>query len=224
MLVSVHIPKTAGSSFLGTLTENYGSKLLKDYADIPINTPVYERNKSALQASLFNAEKDFREIECIHGHFLPLKYLLLSDKQKTTFVTWLRNPVDRVLSHYYFWKRTFDPKVSPPLHRKVIEEDWSIERFCLSLELKDLYSQFMYGFPLEKFAFVGITEFYDDDLEFFSRHYLKSFVKPKRLNVGNEEGRYRIEESLRNEIEKFHLGDMKLYQRALDNRLVMRSS
>ena len=219
LLVSVHLPKTACSSFAATLEEIYGCKLLKDYSDLPINTPMYDRNKAALQASLYNVEKDFRDVECIHGHFLPIKYVLFSNKQETTFVTWMRNPVERVLSHYFFWKRTFDPKASPPLHRKVIEEDWSLERFCLSSELKDLYSQFMYGFPLEMFSFVGITEFYDDDFEFFSRHYLNSFVKPKKLNVGNEGRGYCIEESLRNEIEKFNSNDMRLYHRALENRL-----
>ncbi|MDD5277216.1 MAG: hypothetical protein PHR16_14185 [Methylovulum sp.] len=219
MLVSVHMPKTAGVSFAATLEDNYGSNLLKDYADLPINTPVYERNKAALQASLCNAEKDFLNIECIHGHFLPLKYLLLSDKQKTTFITWMRNPVERLLSHYYYWKRNFNPETAPYLHKKVIEENWSVEQFSLAPELKDLYSQFLYGFPLEKFSFIGISEFYNDDFDFFVRSYLNSSVKPKRLNINSEGGLYPIEASLRNEIERFHFNDMNLYQRALEKRL-----
>jgi len=121
LLVSVHLPKTAGTSFAASLEEIYGSKLLRDYSDIPINTPAYERNKMALQAGICNAEKDFRDVECIHGHFLPVKYLLFSDKRQTTFVTWMRNPVERVLSHYLFWKKTFDPKTAAPLHRKTID-------------------------------------------------------------------------------------------------------
>lgn len=217
------MPKTAGSSFAATLADYYGSKLLKDYSDFPINTPMYERNKAAIEASLSNAEKDFQNVECIHGHFLPVKYLLLSNKQKTTFVTWMRNPVERVLSHYYFWKRSCNLETAPPLHKKVIEEDWSVERFCLAPELKNLYSQFLFGFPLENFSFVGIAEFYDDDFEYFSRYYLNTIVKPQRINVGTEVGRYPIEKSFRNEIEKFHLNDMKLYQMALDKRLTRRS-
>jgi len=213
------MPKTAGTSFVATLEDYYDSKLLKDYTDLPINTPVFNRNKAALQASLNNLEKKFINIECIHGHFLPIKYLLLSNKQKITFITWMRNPIERLFSHYYFWKNNFNPKTAPLLHKKVIEEEWSIERFCLASELKDVYSQFLFGFPLENFSFIGITEFYSEDLEFFSKHYLNTIMKPKRINVGTKENYYHISESLRDKIETFHSNDMRLYQRALEIRL-----
>lgn len=224
LFVSVHMPKTAGSSFAATLEDYYGSKLLKDYGDLPINTPVYERNKAALQASLCNAEKNFQNVVCIHGHFMPVKYLLLADKQDVKFITWMRNPVERVLSHYYFWKRSFNPETTPALHKKVIEDNWSVERFCLSEELKDLYSQFLYGFPLEKFSFIGITEFYGDDFEYFSTHYLNTIAKSYKINVEPEGERYPIEESFRTEIGKFHYNDMNLYQIALEKRLTRLSS
>lgn len=224
MIISVHLPKTAGTSFAAALEHHFGAKLLRDYVDLPINTPQYDRNRKALQNSLCNAEKELRDTECIHGHFLPVKYLLLSNKRKISFVTWMRNPVERVLSHYHFWKRSFSPETAPPLHKRVIEEKWSLERFCLGAELKNIYFQFLYGFPLEYFSFVGISEFYDDDFAFFAEHYLESFIEPKKLNVGNEVGGHQIEESLRNEIEQFHSKDMELYQRALENRLTRRSS
>ena len=37
MLVSVHIPKTAGSSFLAGLRDRFGEGLLPDYGDAPIS-------------------------------------------------------------------------------------------------------------------------------------------------------------------------------------------
>src|SRR4030065_365461 len=105
---------------------HFGPKLLKDYDDLPINTPQYERNKAALLASLHNGEADkFAGVECIHGHFLPLKYLLLSVKRELKFITWMRDPVERILSHFFYWKRNYDSATAPILHRKVIEEDWS---------------------------------------------------------------------------------------------------
>lgn len=225
VIVSVHLPKTAGTSFAATLERNFGTALLRDYADFPINTPQYERNKSALQNSVSNAEKDFQDIECIHGHFLPIKYLLLSDRRDITFITWLRNPVERVLSHYHFWQRSFNPKNAPPLHRQMMEEGWSLERFSLGREVRNLYCQFLYGFPLEYFSFIGITEFYDDDFTFFTSHVFDSSLEPERLNVRNtaSDG-YQIPESLRNDIQQYHSKDMDLYQRALEMRLTRRST
>ncbi len=32
----------------------------------------------------------------------------------------------------------------------MVEEEWTLERFCLEPELKNLYSQFLWGFPLKK--------------------------------------------------------------------------
>lgn len=223
MIISLHLPKTAGASFAATLERRFKTSLLRDYADVPLNTPQHERNISALQNSLSNAEKDFQGIECIHGHFLPIKYLLLSDRRPVTFITWMRNPVERAISHYYFWRRTFNPGSAAPLHRKMMDEDWSLERFCLGPEVRNAYCQFLYGFPLEYFSFIGITEFYDDDFAFFCQHFMGATFEIERLNVG-EEGvnGYAIEKSLRNDIEQYHSKDMALYQRALEMRLKCR--
>jgi len=217
MIISVHIPKTAGTSFLKTLEAHFGTGLLQDYADLPTNTPQYERNRAALLASVDYAEQDhLTGVECVHGHFLPLKYLLLSVKKDLRFITWLRNPVERVLSHFYYLKSFYNPATAPALHRKMVEEDWSVERFCLSPELKNLYGQFLWGFPLESFDFIGITEFYDEDFSYFSRQYLNTNLEPHRENVGkNERGSYQVDASFRAKLEQFHAYDFELYRTAL---------
>lgn len=217
MIISVHIPKTAGTSFLKTLEAHFGSGLLKDYDDLPTNTPRYERNRAALLAGVHNAESDhLTGVECIHGHFLPLKYLLLSEKKDLRFITWMRDPIERVLSHFYYLKSFYDPATAPALHRRMVEEDWSIERFCLSPELRNYYGQFLWGFPLEYFDFIGITEFYDEDFSWFSRIYLDTDLVPHRENVGKSEGgTYQIEASFRAKLEQFHACDFELYKTAL---------
>lgn len=217
MIISVHIPKTAGTSFAKALEAHFGSGLLQDYADLPTNTPQYERNRAALLASVHNAESAHSTgVACIHGHFLPLKYLLLSVKKDLRFITWMRDPVERVLSHFYYLKSFYDPPTAPDLHRKMIEEDWSVERFCLSPELRNLYGQFLWGFPLEYFDFIGITEFYNEDLSYFSRQYLNTDLEPHRENLGkNEGGSYQIEASFRAKLEQFHAYDFELYRTAL---------
>ena len=79
MLISVHFPKTAGSSFLVALESYFGQGLLQDYADRPINRTALRRNAQAVYAGLRNAvaRTGMEKVACIHGHFLPLKYALL---------------------------------------------------------------------------------------------------------------------------------------------------
>ena len=219
IIISLHLPKTAGTSFSKALEGHFGTQLLKDYVDFPINTPVFERNRAALKAGIEIADRGLPGIKCVHGHFLPLKYLLLGDRQELRFITWMRNPVERLLSHYYFWKRTYDPQNTPRLLRQLHEENWSLERFCLGPELRNVYSQFFWGFPLERFDFIGITEFYDEDLSFFSRKYLDVHLEPYRENDGGNNGQYQIGPGFRQQIEAYHAYDMSLYERALGKRL-----
>ena len=225
MIISVHLPKTAGKSFEATLKTHFGSALLEDYATFPMNTARYERSKSALEASLVHAETDFGDVACVHGHFLPARYLLLAVRRKLTFVTWMRHPVQRMLSNYHYWKRTYDPVTSPPLHRRVVEEDWSVERFCLGEEMRNMYDQFLWAFPVGYFDFIGVTEFYDEDLAAFACRYLGGPVAPQRLNSGTTPGlEYELDAVLRRRVEDFHARDMTHYEYALRARTARASA
>ncbi len=109
---------------------------------------------------------------------MPVKYRLLGWRVPLQFVTWLREPVERLGSHYHYWKRHYNPENAGILHRRVVEEQWSLERFCLGPELQNTYCKFLWGMPLERFAFVGITEFYEEDLAYFSQNILGCFSPP----------------------------------------------
>jgi len=221
VIISVHLPKTAGMSFGLALNQVFGDKLLSDYDDLPINTEPYLRNLTAFKKVIQNADNHdkFKNISCIHGHYLPIKYLLLNEFFKLKFVTWMRHPVDRIISHYYFWQHSYNPSVSAPLHKKVVEQKWSLEKFCLSEELKNLYSQFLFGFPLYNFDFIGISEFYREDLEYFSREFLGIHLPYYQANKGkNEKNQYDIDHNLYEMIKSHHKEDFDLYFRALEMR------
>ena len=46
------------------------------------------------------------------------------------FVTWLREPLQRLVSHYYYWQRSYDPAAddTSSLHRRVVEEAWTLQK------------------------------------------------------------------------------------------------
>lgn len=132
MLISLHLPKTAGTSFFTSLEEYYGDRILRDYNDRPIRTPREERNSAALRQRVLNQSKDFGHIACVHGHFLPFKYSLCEGAR---FVTWIRDPLERLGSHYFYWKRNYHPGMAhraAPLRKKMRRRELAI-RTLLSI-------------------------------------------------------------------------------------------
>ena len=216
MLISLHLPKTAGSSFRASLEEYYHGDVRRDYADLPINTPKIKRNIAALKHSAFPG--GVSRVSCIHGHFLPLKYFFLKDAK---FITWMRDPVERLASHYYYWQRHYDPKNCPPLHRQMMEEAWSLEDFCLNHKLRNFYSQFLWGFPIRKFDFIGITEHYESDIEYFSRQFMGAALPVYAINTNETKktsAYFADMPQLRQDVERYHRKDIALYNKALDMR------
>jgi hypothetical protein len=122
LLISLHRPKTVGTSFSESLMDCFGDRLLRDYDDAPLNTRPLTRKAAALLGAVRTAVTPPVRVERIHCHFLPIKYRRLTLRRPARFVTWMRGPVERVASHYHFWNRQHNPRTARPLHRQVVEE------------------------------------------------------------------------------------------------------
>jgi hypothetical protein len=219
LLVSVHIPRVTVSGYTRILEEHFGDALVRDYVDRPINATNFKRNTSALRkcASYAWTGDNSEQKKCVHGHFLPLKYRLLNTSLRKCYVLWMCNPVDRLISHYFFWKSNTDLGRPGDLHRKMVEENWSMEKFCLRPEVRNIYSKFLWGFPLRKFDFIGIMEFQHLDMERFSTEILDSSVT-NEIATDIAVPSTAIDATLREKIERYHKADMKLYRSAIDIR------
>lgn len=224
MLISLHMPKCGGSSFRALLRDHFQYRFSKDY-DFPIHQPIDQRIKKVKRAQRWIeiGHKYFlryRFTECVHGHFLPYKYNHFYGNEGAVFVTWLRDPIERLVSHYYYWQRTYDAGSPKPLHRRVIEEEWTLKEFAFSKELQNLYSQFLWNFPLEQFDFIGITEHYEEDFKYFAEHYLglqNVTVPQKNINPNRSKVPFEDEELLK-ALKSFHNRDYELYNHALKAR------
>jgi len=222
ILVSVHFPKTAGTSFGVALRARYGSRLLEDYATLPLQRPRGWREWEAMRAGA-RARRCILRCAAVHGHFLPVKYRIALRGRRADHVTWLRDPVERLLSHFHYWKRTAE--VATPaqaLRYRMVREDWSLERFCLGPELRNLYRQYLWGFPPDRFAFIGITEHYEAELADLGSRLLGEptafTVERARGNPERTTPRYRVDPALRARIEHHHAADMALYRWAVEQR------
>jgi hypothetical protein len=76
MIVSIHIPKTAGTSLQDDLTQIFGDRLLRDYDDWPESTTpeATANNERRRAAMLADAGLITERYDAIHGHFLAGKY------------------------------------------------------------------------------------------------------------------------------------------------------
>ena len=84
-------------------------------------------------------------------------------------MAWFREPVERLASHYHYWKRK--PDRQNPTCQRLIEEDLSLEAFAALPEMRDVHARFLGEVPPERLAFVGLTERYDDSMDLFRRAF-----------------------------------------------------
>ena len=110
------------------------------------------------------------------------------------------------------------------LQQRMREENWSFEQFAQRRELRNVYRAFLWGFPVERFDFIGITEHYASDLREFGQRFLDRDLRPAEENrnpahrAGAAGEGYSIDRGLREKLERIHARDLSLYRFALELR------
>ena len=202
-IISVHVPKTAGSTFDRIIGQAYGgySKVFHDYKPSPDN--------SKLTA----------DTEVIHGCFPISKYL--EEYPDAKKITWLRHPISRVISHYFFFKTLPKSDVAFDMEKITVLD------FAKTPEMRNHMTKFVED--LKYFDFVGIQEFLSEDLEELQNDLGWSDIKLLKANK-NKYPAYKDEvkkiwsdAKIINDIALFNREDMELYEQALYLRSKRRS-
>lgn len=116
-LVFLHIPKAAGTTLHTILEKHYPRA--SHYS-------IFEEPARQLQELGARSQKDRDRIRLLKGHFAYGAHQHLVGP--STYVTLLRNPVDRIISHYYYVKRT--PRHY--LYQKVTAENMDLAAYVTS--------------------------------------------------------------------------------------------
>lgn len=209
-LISVHVPKTAGTTFQAILNQVYGEKNI--YLDYREARPIK-----------YGLLKLPPQIRVIHGHFMPFKYDHLYPKSKK--IIWVRNPIHLVISLYFYWLHM--PLGSVEKQQKIVRDIKSfkigLDEFIEQPEAKNFLSKYS-GKLLTNFDFVGVQEFFEEDLTHltdmlgwcsFSRSIKNSNPNPK-YNQELEE--VFSNKNLIKKIIKNNQEDLEIYQEALKLR------
>lgn len=155
VIISVHIPKCGGISFEHVLQGIYGKKRVwLSYR--PISGPPELRYNPIPPG-----------MRCIHGHFPSDTFDRFVPGPE--LVTWLRHPVERVVSNYHHFFRHPDP--ANPCCRELLEKGLSLEEFAELDLLRNEATRYMAGKPVGAFKFIGIMERFQESLKIFGETF-----------------------------------------------------
>lgn len=202
-ILFVHLPKTAGTSFRIAAEKYFGKEnTFYDYSAEALETSpviidkVYEENDPyGLYKVLHERPKSF-----LSGHFDVSKYGPLYDM--VDIVTFLRNPVQQVLSHYNHFKNNYG-------YTK------SLREFAKEARFRNMQSRNLQKIDPRLYGFIGITEEYNASIDLFNAFFNVDFPH-MHLNAKDEKSL--SFESLKTEeikhIKKLNAEDMALYKMA----------
>ena len=197
--VFLHIQKTGGTSVFVSLRTVYGDLIYRDMS--------YRKGKvNGLGVLSSTTETNYpRGFNPYHhrilmGHFTRAKW----EHLEWPFVTFLRNPVDRVLSRYrIYWA-----------HRE--SEQYSLEWFC---QKTANFQHWVTGGNIERYAWVGLTERFEESMLGMQavtgvkyKPKVKANVTPKWRKVPHD-----FTDKDRRLVESYNVLDMELYKRAVDS-------
>ncbi|HEX8672406.1 MAG TPA: hypothetical protein VF710_10990 [Longimicrobium sp.] len=218
-ILSVHIYKTGGTTFRNLLTELPRTEVVLDYGDMPLARAAPARRlKNTFRTAKVYAgvrrrmSRRDRPRVFIHGHYVASKYEPLFPS--AGLVTWLRDPVERVASHYHFWLR--HPNRKHPICQRLIAEKLSLPEFAEVEGMRNVHSRLLGGRNIAEFDFVGITEEYDRSMALFLDLFTHGGEAPAvaPVNQNPEKGglRYEIDEEARARILACNATDIAIYE------------
>jgi hypothetical protein len=196
-LISIHIPKTAGTSFYHILRQVYGDSL----------SISYKRRDIKGQAPFFD------QSEVIHGHFLYEEVASLHLQSQAQVICWLRHPVERVISNYHFFIQGLQsPDRNPEqyeLNKHRISE--SLLTYAQRKENRNRMHKFLQGISLKDMFFIGFVEQFETDINQIAKMLNWPKVSIPVMNKGKS---IVTDPHIRQQILTLNHLDWELYQQA----------
>jgi hypothetical protein len=217
-LYFIHVPKCAGTSFISLVDERYViDEIIPTHYDINI-----------LKNEI--TDKQMAGYRFIRGHF-PYDLVVPHLPKPPRIITFLREPVTRIISNFQMRQRVSDPLVGlqDTLQNMTLEE--FLDKPDLTRILANRATRLIGGTDklstgevvpnleralerLSNFEFVGIVERFNDSLELFCHIFDFPPVRSQRnLNISpNREARSEIAAKILERIAEVEWADIELYK------------
>ena len=200
-LFFIHIPKTAGTSLRMSADQYFGREQIGlNYGFKAKETSDWVRDEICLNKDFFEIVNRHRAGECDfytgHVHLKPHAGVF---EQRNIF-TFVRNPVDQVLSHYNHFVQYNG-------------FEGTLEEFICKPQFKNVQSGMLNGYQPEIIGYIGITENYNESLSIINDLYGIELVS-RQLNVNSNPVVRNVEESDVKLILKNNVHDVALYNKA----------
>lgn len=212
-LVSLHIPKTAGTSFRTFLKHIYGFNSAVRL-DINITT-----RRIDIENQEFAGSRIPSEIRVIHGHFY-YRHLIeqFRLKEGIKFITWLREPSERVISNYFYLAKRLKEELNE--EEKGLNILSKMQKSLIEYARNDIsrnrIHKFLEGADLKDFFFVGLHEHYSEDMKDLAPMMgLDNFQIFQHNITGPKDD---VPEEIRKEIRELNALDYVFYDEAIKLR------
>jgi hypothetical protein len=237
LLAFVHIPKTAGGTVTSMLAAAYSKRGIAKTGNYIKGPEKTVRKVTRRPGAWESWHRGGGRVAVGHTPYGVFRDHLPADAR---YMTFLREPVDRVLSHYY--RHVHNPALSDP-HRNARRQGRrataaSIEEALIQMrlpQLTNLATRFLCSHPslgvlpasaledakenLRKFAFVGIQERFEESIVLLQRALGLGFLPYLDRHVSVEGGRPAVDEisdAQRSLIEEYNQLDTELYRFGLE--------
>ena len=155
--VSVHIPKTAGTTVAEVFSRCFNKRVIFDYDG-------YQNPISPSEIVVKNGEFIQEYFKVIHGHFYARKYTELFPD--AAFVSTLRHPVDRVISQYMH--ELNEESDDAMFHRDVQSGKMDVVEFAAQPGIGNAMARHLEGRALSDYDVLIISEDLRRSLQLYS--------------------------------------------------------
>ncbi|MEY3990447.1 MAG: hypothetical protein RI985_1528 [Chloroflexota bacterium] len=218
--VFVHIPKTAGTSFLQAITQRFGAhNVLLQYGHRPPPANWWQGVRAQTVATIRHYVWPHRYVA---GHVPVWHYM---DKQADgqfakrrgyRYMTFLRDPLERAISHYYYWHQINEPQ--NPVWLQFHTEQWSLEQFLVDRQFTNFHTRFTRGLDIDAFDFVGVVEEFDQSMKLLGRVFPEfadiEVLQSRKTKFKDTDLIANLPKSVMNEFRRLHRADYLMYERA----------
>ena len=210
-LVSLHIPRTAGTSFRHLLQGIYRPA---EVARLDIS----KKGLVQLNGRHYYERTLPKHVKVVHGHFsIPDLYGKFKIETQPRTIAWLRQPVHRLVSLYHYYQSILEheaPEDVPRLVRRLMKGN--ILEFSGDIAVRNQYRWHLGDWALSELDFVGVVEHLEDDLKRLSQ--IMGWPVAPMEHVNAVKSYNNPDEDIQKQIAELNLDDMELYRQALMTR------